>query len=308
MKTAIVVLTLNAGEHWAQWIAALQAQSIAVDEVLVIDSSSTDDTVALAEKAGFNVRVIERSAFNHGATRQAAADLLNESDVIIYFTQDAILSGEHAIKNSLLPFSDDDVAAVCGRQLPKQDANEIAAHARRFNYPESSSVRQLTDRKKMGIKTAFLSNSFAAYRVSALREVGGFPHNVIFGEDMYVASKLLLAGKKIAYAADACVLHSHNYSMIEEFKRYFDIGVFHARQPWIKHEFGASEKEGSRMIRSELSYLLKNACWHIPEALLRSLLKYTGFRLGRIEILLPYRVKLMCSMNPAFFKRETAAC
>ncbi|VCW13919.1 hypothetical protein BANRA_01245 [Escherichia coli] len=43
---------------------------------------------------------------------------------------------------------------------------------------------------------------------------------------MYYTAKAILAGYKVAYVADAVVKHSHNYSPIDEFKRYFDIGVF----------------------------------------------------------------------------------
>ena len=42
------------------------------------------------------------------------------------------------------------------------------------------------------MKTAFNSNSFAAYRRKALKDVGGFPINTILSEDMYVTAKMLL--------------------------------------------------------------------------------------------------------------------
>ena len=85
----------------------------------------------------------------------------------------------------------------------------------------------------IGIKAAFLSNSFAAYRRSALESVGGFPSDTIFGEDTFAAAKMLLNGWKIAYSAEATVYHSHNLTFIEEFRRYFDIGVFHSREKWF---------------------------------------------------------------------------
>jgi len=50
-----------------------------------------------------------------------------------------------------------------------------------------------------GIKTAFLSNSFSAYRKKALQEIGWFKDNLILGEDTYAGAKLLLKGYKIAY-------------------------------------------------------------------------------------------------------------
>ena len=182
------------------------------------------------------MEVIKRSEFDHGGTRQYGVDSFHDIDVCVFLTQDAILSDCDSLNKILEPFHDDRVAAVCGRQLPRKHAAPIEAHARLYNYSSKSFVRSINDVKKFGLKTAFISNSFAAYRVSALNEVGGFPNNVIFGEDMYVAAKLLKSGYKIAYAADACVYHSHNYSILQEFSRYFDMGVFHAREPWIRQE------------------------------------------------------------------------
>lgn len=99
-------------------------------------------------------------------------------------------------------------------------------------------------------------------------------------EDTYVAGKMLLSDWKIAYRADAQVYHSHDYRFLDEFKRYFDIGVFHARTRWLQVRFGNVSGEGRRYVISELRYLRSNAPSLIPSALLRSILKWLGFKLG----------------------------
>jgi len=78
-----------------------------------------------------------------------------------------------------------------------------------FNFPAKPFVGTYVDWKTHCLKTAFLSNSYAACRVSALLELGLFPEDVIFGEDMYVAVWVLQVGYNMVYAADACVYHSH---------------------------------------------------------------------------------------------------
>jgi len=250
LKVGLCVPTLNAGSEWKQWLSAYASQTISPEISLVIDSSSRDHTVEWAKEAGFIICQIDKAGFDHGATRQLAVNMMTDADVVIFLTQDAILSLNDSIERLLRPFKDVSVAAVCGRQLPRKQSTPIEAHARIFNYSSESYIRTKGDIGQYGLKTAFLSNSFSAYRVSALNQVGGFPENVIFGEDMYVATKLLLAGYKIAYTADACVYHSHDYSLIQEMKRYFDMGVFHAHEPWIKQELGGAEREGLRFIRS----------------------------------------------------------
>jgi rhamnosyltransferase len=164
-------------------------------------------------------------------------------------------------------------------------------------------VNSIGDAGVKGLKAAFLSNSFAAYRISSLLEIGGFPDNVIFGEDMYVATKFLKAGYDVAYAAEASVYHSHNYSLWQEMKRYFDMGVFHAREPWIMQELGGAEGEGFKFVVSEYKYLLRHAFWYVPEGLLRTLFRYSGFRLGLIEKRLPLWLKRTLAMNKGYFKR-----
>ncbi|MGD9679418.1 MAG: glycosyltransferase family 2 protein, partial [Vulcanibacillus sp.] len=279
-KTALVILTLNPSAYIKSIINALEHLATKTDSILVIDSDSDDGSLFYSEILSFDVHKISRQYFNHGATRQLALTLCPDADILIYMTQDAFLATPNAIKNILAPFEDEKVGAVCGRQLPHTDATPIAAHARLFNYPAVSSVKEKTDIPRIGIKAAFLSNSFAAYRRTALMDVGGFPSDVILSEDTYVAAKMLQAGWKLAYAAEATCYHSHNYSMKEEFERYFDIGVFHSREKWFIESLGKAEGEGKRFVLSEQKYLLKHATWLIPSAILRTGLKLIGYKLG----------------------------
>jgi rhamnosyltransferase len=153
----------------------------------------------------------------------------------------------------------------------------------------------------LGFKSIFISNSFAAYRRSALLAVGGFPNDVIFGEDTVVAAKLLLADWSIAYVAEAKAYHSHPYSIGQEFQRYFDIGVLHTREAWLGDKFGSANGEGLRFVRSELDYLRRTRMRLIPSALLRTASKWIGYRLGRKESKLSIRWKRKLSMHSQFW-------
>ncbi len=303
MSFALIIPTYNAGELWSRSIKAIKSQSLVPGEVLIIDSGSADLTLIESVKAGFNVKVIKTSLFSHGGTRKLAAEICSSYEFVVYVTQDAILSNEYSLQRIISRFSDSKVAAVCGRQLPRQGATCIESHARLYNYPDKSFSRSFDDRYLFGLKAAFISNSFSAYRLSALNEVGSFPESVIFGEDMYVATKLLMAGYKIAYAADASVYHSHNYSIWQEMNRYFDMGVFHAREPWIRRALGSAEGEGIKFVNSELRYIIKHEFWRLPEGLLRVLFRYCGFRLGLMEKRLPLTLKNILAMNKRYFKR-----
>jgi rhamnosyltransferase len=302
MVVNVVVPTLNAAADWPGFAPALLA-CVPPEQVLIIDSSSDDETTTFARNAGFRVRSIPQSQFNHGATRQLAAEMLPDADILIYMTQDAILTSPAAIANLLRAFEDPSVAAAYGRQLPRIGARAIEAHARSFNYPESSDIRTFASRERLGFKAIFISNSFAAYRRSALTAVGGFPTQVIFGEDTVTAARLLMAGHKVAYVSEASARHSHPYTWTQEFKRYFDIGVLHSREQWLLDSFGGAGGEGKRFILSEMKYLLHNECLQIPSALVRTGLKLLGYRLGRKESRLPLGMKRKLSMHHRFWAK-----
>lgn len=297
----IVLPTRNPGQIWDQWLSGLEKQYVSVGG-LIVDSSSDDGTNFALMPEELLLKKIPASDFNHGGTRNLALSHLPAgTEVVVYMTQDALLADPHALSRLVSVLADPAVACAYGRQLPHADASPVAAHARLFNYPDVSRSVSLADKSRLGLKACFMSNSFAAYRVADLQAVGGFPSDVILGEDMSVAARLLMAGKSVAYVADACAHHSHNYSVMQEFRRYFDTGVFHARSPWLLAEFGSASGEGLRFVRSELAYLWRHAPGWIPSALVRTAAKLIGYRLGRLESRWPLRFKRWCSMHKGYW-------
>jgi len=302
-KVGLIVPTLNAGSLWESWLKAFAQQTRKPDCLLVIDSSSSDDTVALARAQGFDALVIPKSEFNHGGTRRLGVTMLSAVDIIVFLTQDALFASPDAIERLLAAFADERIGAAYGRQLPHRNPGLIASHARLLNYPAESQLRSLEDRTRFGIKTVFISNSFSAYRRNALLQAGGFPVDTIMNEDTYVAGKMLVSGWKIAYCADAQVFHSHDYSFLDEFKRYFDIGVFHTHTSWLQQIFGGASGEGLRFVISEMRYLMKQAPFLIPSAILRTGLKWQGYKLGSLNQQLPRAIRKCFSLHKTYWLR-----
>ena len=302
MRVALIIPTRNAGAHLDRLLPALAAQTLQPDEFLVVDSASSDDTVARMRAAGARVEVIEPSQFNHGGTRRWASQQV-EAQALIYLTQDAIPANPESFARLVANLqAEPDIGVAYGRQLPHPDAGLLGAQSRRFNYPPQARTKRLADAAELGIKTCFSSDSFSAYRREALAAVGGFPEDVIGSEDAHVAARMLLAGYAVRYAADAEVQHSHDYRVLEEFRRYFDIGVFYGRERWIGQAFGAASGEGLRYVKAELQVLLAaGAIWRIPEVLLRTSLKLLGYRLGHFEAYLPCSVKRRLSMFSTYW-------
>lgn len=278
----VVIPTLNPGAGFLSLAEALNAQEgISPRDVLVVDSSSDDDTVTLAKSFGFSIRVIPRKSFSHGKTRKEAAESL-DTDIVVFMTQDALPAAKDSIlRLCVCLWKDDRIGVAYGRQLPKPSASLMAKHARLFNYPAESRIKTKADIETMKIKAAFCSDVFAAYNKCHLDAVGGFD-DTGFGEDTLAAAKFLFHGYAIYYCADACVYHSHDYTCWQEFDRYMKTGRFHKENIPVFEKLGKAEGEGLRFVRSELKYLYEQgAGWQIPSAFIRNVLKYAGYFIGR---------------------------
>jgi rhamnosyltransferase len=136
-----------------------------------------------------------------------------------------------------------------------------------------------------------------------LQEIGGFPSNLIMGEDMYAAAKMLLAGWKLAYAPNAAAYHSHPYTMLEEARRYFDIGVLMAQEPWLPQRFGKTKGQGLKYVREEARYFGWRRAYLIFPAIARNFLKLLAFQCGTRHQLVPRIWARKLSMHRNFWLR-----
>jgi rhamnosyltransferase len=303
-KISIIIPTYNAEKHLPKLLDSLITQSVKAYELIIVDSSSKDKTVEIAKQYTDNVIVIPQNEFDHGGTRAKAAQIAKGA-ILVFLTQDALPFDEFSIENIIKVFEDETVGAAYGRQLSYEDTNLFGKHLREFNYPDKTIVKTKEDISKYGIKTAQLSNSFSAYRKDILLETGNFKDNLILGEDVYTGAKMILAGYKLIYTADAKVYHSHSYTIWEEFKRYFDIGVFHKCESWILEQFGKAEGEGTKYIKSEVKYLLDNGAWYLlPEFIVRNGMKYLGYKLGQNYEKLPMWVIKKFSMHHRWWSKN----
>jgi len=302
LKVSVLIPTLNAGDNWLSALEAINEQSYLIDKKIIVDSGSTDHTVELAKQFGFEVVSIPKKDFNHGTTRQLLVDLSEDIDICIFLTQDAILASADSVRNIVTAFTDSQVAIAYGRQLPHKNSQPLEIHARLFNYPDKSEILSLSDKDKKGFKVFFCSNSFSAYRRNTLLKVGGFPSDSIMGEDAIVAAKMLVAGYKKAYVADATAYHSHSYTLSEEFKRYFDTRVFHEQNKWLINDFGEPTGEGLKFIRSEITYVIKNNKLSLFKSVSSVFAKWLGYNSGRFFKSMPLPVIKKLSMHSFYWK------
>ncbi len=116
---SVIIPTLNAELKLKRILPMLNRQTIPL-EVVIIDSSSTDNTNAIAKNLNAKLISITRESFNHGQTRNlAVAHAIGE--IVVFMTQDALLHSEFCIENLIKPLEVDSIAAVYGRQIPREE-------------------------------------------------------------------------------------------------------------------------------------------------------------------------------------------
>lgn len=305
-KISVIIPTLNAEKYIDNLLKKLESQSLRADEIIIIDSESTDSTIQLCEKYD-NVKVVEikRNDFDHGGTRDYA---LRQSigDFVLFLTQDAIPYDDYYIENLVAPFVDANIVMTTGRQVARNDAGIIEILTREFNYPVDSHIRDHNDIKQMGIKTFFVSNVCSAYRKSAYYEMGGFKNPIIISEDMIIASDFIYTGNKIAYVAEAKVIHSHNYSLKQQFMRNFDTGV--VMKIYEDKFLGISvQAEGVRMVKTILMELFKRGRYdQVVYYCIECAAKLFGNKLGGRYEKLTQNMIMKCTMNKMFWIKKYA--
>lgn len=278
LSVGIIIPTLNAGKLLPKCLPPLLSSTLK-PRILVVDSSSKDNTVAAAKVFGVETIVIDQAEFNHGKTREMARKHLG-TDIVVMVTPDAIATDHKVLEKLILPIIEGHAAAAYARQIPHDGAGFFEAFPREFNYPATSHIRSLKDNHQHGIYTYFCSNSFAAYSSKALDDIGGFKP-VLLGEDTLAVAQLLHKGYNVAYVSEAIVKHSHNYTLRQEFRRYFDTGLARKQYAgWIQSHEKDSHR-GSAFAKAMLKRLLREKPYLLPYACVHLLAKWTGYKLGQ---------------------------
>lgn len=304
MKIDVIIPVHRPGPEFAELLRRLQGQLMPVNQILVMNTRSETDVEKMLEGfSGVWVVSLDKKEFDHGGTRDRGARL-SEADYLLFLTQDALPADRHLTERLYEAFGDKRVKAAYARQLPREDCRELERYTRAFNYPEESRVKTKEDLPELGIKTFFCSNVCAMYERETYLAQGGFQTRTIFNEDMIYAGGLIKSGYAIAYAAEARVIHSHNYSGREQFHRNFDLAVSQAEHPEI---FAGvpSEGEGIRMVKKTAAHCLRiRKPWLLVSLVWQSGCKYLGYRLGLAYKKLPRWLVLCCTMNRGYWNQD----
>lgn len=215
-ETVSVIVPVRDGARYLRELLAAVAEQ-APDEILIVDSGSRDDSVAIARAAGARVIEIDPQDFGHGRTRNLAATEAS-GGLLAFLTQDAtpVPGWLDAHREGL--GLDPRVGVSFGPHLPRPDtspmiARELMEFFATFS-PDGRPVLQGAGDEP------FLSNVNACYRRACWEEIRF--RDVAYSEDQAFGRDALDAGWLKVYHPGAAVLHAHDYGPVEFARRYFD--------------------------------------------------------------------------------------
>ncbi|QHW31537.1 glycosyltransferase family 2 protein [Paenibacillus rhizovicinus] len=306
-RVSVIIPTYNAGPEFERLLRRLQSQSQPPYEIIVIDSASTDGTAETARRVGVRVIPIAKANFDHGGTRNAAAKQ-SKGDTLLFMTQDAYPDDDYLIERLIEAlYAEEDTACAYARQIAREDADGLERMARENNYPPVSIRKQRSDLPRLGIKTFFCSNVCAAYKKTIFDELGQFDAPVLFNEDLFFAARCVLNRYAVRYVAEARVIHSHHYTVMQQFRRYFDNGVSMRDNEWV-YPYASVGKAGSSLVRQQLQFLIRSRRWlWIPKLVADAGAKLLGFQLGKRYRKLPPKLCVRFSMHRGIWAKLNAA-
>lgn len=258
--------------------SVLRQRNVKISEIKYIVTESDDRTEEILKENDITYELIQKKAFSHSLVREKAA-LNCSTDIIVFITQDILIEKEDWLYELIRPLVDGEAEASFSRQLC--DNNSIEKYTREKNYPNISRVVSKTDVDKMGLNTFFFSDAASAIIRSIFVELKGYDgKNLPISEDMYIAYKLIEKGYRIKYCADSEVVHSHDFTLKQQYERYRLTGVFFKQNSYLD-QFGTNKAGGNLAV-----YILKRAFrdrnWRVIIDFIPNMAaRFLGMKVGR---------------------------
>lgn len=231
---SLVMPLMNAAEDLREILPAVLSQKADCRlEIVGVDSSSEDETRDVLAEFDATVLSIDRRDFDHGLTRNAAAEAAS-GDVVVFVNGRTRPVGDGWLAPLLDAIdADPTVVGACSRIVPRDDADLLT---RRDGLLEVSGsperwVKRIDDweayaampEQERRLLLNFHTVS-AAIRRDALLRIP-FQQVRTIGEDLLWAREVLESGRALVHEPDSVAQHSHNYNLRSWFERNVDDGA-----------------------------------------------------------------------------------
>jgi len=198
-RVSIVIRAFNEEKHIGRLLAAIRKQTVRNPEVILVDSGSTDKTLAIARPYRVRVVHIKPKDFTFGRSLNVGIAAAR-GDVVVLASAHVLPMHNDWLANLVAPFGDAKVALAYGKQRGTKDSKfSETQHWLRW-YPGRSNFDQAH---------GYCNNANAAIRRRVWKQ-NPFDEELTGLEDLAWGSWARQTGYKIAYVANAGVLHLHD--------------------------------------------------------------------------------------------------
>ena len=230
---SIILLTKNSQHYLREILQAIYSQATSHGfEVIAVDSGSQDSTLDILAEYPVRLFQIPPEEFNHGETRNLGARQAHpSSQYLVYLTHDATPATPYWLENLLVAVNESpQVAGAFSRHLPRPTCPLPMARLLAEEWEQSGMptrvVKRFTDPDDYERRRAYyawFSNSSSCLRKDVWQQFSFA--RVEFAEDAEWADRVLRAGYTLIYEPSSTIIHSHDYSLWEQFAQNMD----HAR-------------------------------------------------------------------------------
>lgn len=259
----------------------LKQKKVDISNVKYLLTLSKDNTEKILKENKLDYEIIKKEDFSHSLVREKAA-LKSKADILVFITQDIIIENDNWLYELVNPIIKDEADATFSRQISK-DKNSIEFYTREKNYPEKSRIVTKKDIKEYGLNTFFFSDASSAIKESVFKKLNGYDNkNLPINEDMYIAYKLIQNGYRIKYCAKSVVVHSHNFTLKQQYDRYKLTGKFFKQNSYLD-QYGTT-KSGGGLAKHVLKRALQDKNIKVLIKFIPNMAaRYIGMKVGKYE-------------------------
>lgn len=197
-RVSAVIRAYNEAKHIGRLLDGLEQQTVRPDEIILVDSGSTDDTVTIAEAAGCIIVPIAKDEFSFGRALNRGCAVAN-GDVLLIASAHVYPVYNTYVEHMVSAFDRAGVGIAYGRQVGDE----------RTKFSESRVMLKWFPDQNIWDQSHPFSNNANAAVLKSVWEESPYDESLTGLEDLDFAKKALNRGHKISYVADAPVVHVH---------------------------------------------------------------------------------------------------
>ncbi|MEM7480880.1 MAG: glycosyltransferase family A protein [Acidobacteriota bacterium] len=208
-RCSVVVRCYNEERHIGRLLRGIMEQTIDDVQIVVVDSGSTDRTVEVAGHYPIDLVRIRKEDFSFGFSLNAGIHAAR-ADIVVLASAHVFPTYRDWLERLIAPFEDSQVALTYGKQRGNEQTRFSEERIFRGWFPETSDPWQ---------SDPFCNNANAAIRRSVWQEIP-YDESLTGLEDLAWGKQALAQGYRIAYVAEAEIIHVHEETSAQIFRRY----------------------------------------------------------------------------------------